>query len=76
MYASNSGRNFSIIEPIGMAIASPSTQRQLPMMFVWTEAMMSRSIGVASPETIRSIIFTVQFVPSRHGEHFPHDSWR
>ena len=46
------------------------------MMFSCTEAMMSRSIGVASPREIRSSIFTVQFVPSRHGVHFPHDSWR
>ena len=46
------------------------------MIWSQTEAMMSRSIGVASPESIRSSIFTVQFVPSRHGVHLPHDSWR
>ena len=69
MWASNSVRNLAIIEPIGIAIASPSTHRQLPMMCSWTEAMMSRSIGVASPESIRSSIFTVQFVPSRQGVH-------
>ena len=45
------------------------------MMFSWTEAMMSRSIGVASPRTTRSSIFTVQLVPSRQGVHLPHDSW-
>ena len=39
-----------------------------------TEAMMSRSIGVASPDSIRCSILTVQLVPSRHGTHFPHDS--
>jgi hypothetical protein len=76
MYCSNCGRNFSIIEPIGIAIASPSTHRQLPMIRSWTEAMMSRSIGVPRPDWMRSSIFTVQFVPSRHGVHFPHDSWR
>ena len=32
MCASSSGRNFAMIEPIGIAIASPSTHRQLPMM--------------------------------------------
>ena len=37
---------------------------------------MSRSIGVASPDWMRSSILTVQFVPSRHGTHLPHDSWR
>ncbi len=37
---------------------------------------MSRSIGVASPESMRSSIFTVQFVPSRQGVHLPQDSWR
>ncbi len=44
------------------------------MIWVWTEAMMSRSIGVASPASIRSSILTVQLVPSRHGTHLPHDS--
>ena len=37
---------------------------------------MSRSIGVATPAWMRSSIFTVQFVPSRHGVHLPQDSWR
>ena len=74
MYSSNSSRNFATIEPIGIAIASPSTQRQLPMMRVWTDAMMSRSIGVASPALMRSSILTVQRVPSRQGEHLPQDS--
>ena len=73
--SSNSPRNFFTIAPTGIAIESPSTQRQWPMMFSWTEAMMSRSIGVASPRTTRSSIFTVQFVPSRQGVHLPHDSW-
>ena len=76
MCSSNSGRSFAIIEPIGIAIESPSTHRQLPMMFSWTWAMISRSIGVASPRSMRSSIFTVQLVPSRHGVHLPHDSWR
>ena len=65
-----------IIELIGIAIASPSTQRQLPMIRSWTEAMMSRSIGVPRPAWMRSSIFTVQFVPSRQGVHLPQDSWR
>ena len=71
----NSSRNFCTIDPTGIAIESPSTQRQLPMMFVCTEAMVSRSIGVASPRIIRSSIFTVQLVPSRQGVHLPQDSW-
>src|SRR5215207_8754440 len=33
MWASNSSRNLATIEPIGMAIESPNTHRQLPMMF-------------------------------------------
>src|ERR1039458_8462210 len=64
------------IELIGMAITSPRTQRHLPMMFCCTPAMMSRSIGVASPVQMRSNIFTVQLVPSRQGVHLPQDSWR
>ena len=59
----------------GIAIESPSTHRQWPMMLSCTEAITSRSIGVASPEITRSSIFTVQLVPSRHGVHLPHDSW-
>ena len=35
--------------PTGIAIESPSTQRQWPMMFSCTEAITSRSIGVACP---------------------------
>ena len=76
MWASNSSRNFATIEPTGIAIASPRTQRQLPMICSWTEAMMSRSIGVARPDWMRSSILTVQLVPSRHGVHLPQDSWR
>ncbi len=76
MCASNSSRNLAIIELIGIAIASPSTHRQLPMMCSCTEAMISRSIGVASPLSMRSSIFTVQLVPSRQGVHLPQDSWR
>ena len=76
MCSSNSERNFLIIEPTGIAIASPSTHRQLPMICSCTEAMMSRSIGVASPRSMRSSIVTVQFVPSRHGVHLPQLSWR
>ena len=71
----NSSRNFFTIAPTGIAIESPSTQRQLPMMLSWTEATVSRSIGVASPRIIRSSIFTVQLVPSRQGVHLPQDSW-
>jgi hypothetical protein len=73
--SSNSWRNLRTIAPTGIAIESPSTQRQWPMMFSWTELMRSRSIGVASPRTTRSSIFTVQFVPSRQGLHLPQDSW-
>ena len=76
MCASNSGRNHLIIDAIGIAIASPSTHRQLPMIWSQIEDMMSRSIGVASPLSMRSSIFTVQLVPSRHGVHLPQDSWR
>ena len=76
MCASNSSRKCLIIEAIGIAIASPSTHRQLPMIWSQTEAMMSRSIGVPVPSSMRSSIFTVQFVPSRHGVHLPQDSWR
>ena len=38
--------------------------------------MISRSIGVASPRSMRSSIVTVQVVPSRQGVHLPQDSWR
>ena len=76
MCSSNSSRKCLIIDPIGIAIESPSTHRQLPMMFSWTWAMISRSMGVASPESMRSSVLTVQLVPSRQGTHLPQDSWR
>src|SRR4029079_11873659 len=43
MYGSNSRPKCLIMEPMGIAIASPSTHRQLPMICSHTEAMMSRS---------------------------------
>ena len=76
MCSSNSGRKCLSIEATGIAIESPSTHRQLPMMLPWTCSRMSRSIGVPSPSSMRSSIFTVQLVPSRQGTHLPHDSWR
>ena len=76
MCASNSGRKYWSIDATGIAIESPSTHRQLPMMLPWTCSRMSRSIGVPSPSSMRSSIFTVQLVPSRQGTHLPHDSWR
>ena len=48
----DSGRNHMIIDAIGIAIASPSTHRQLPMIWSQIETMMSRSIGVASPQSM------------------------
>ena len=46
------------------------------MMCSWTEAMISMSIGVAVPWSMRSSIFTVQLVPSLQGVHLPQDSCR
>ncbi len=76
MCCSNSSRKCFSIDATGIAIESPSTHRQLPMMLPWIWSSRSRSIGVPSPSSMRSSIFTVQFVPSRHGTHLPHDSCR
>src|SRR3954469_23824686 len=49
MCISNSARKCFSIDDTGIAIESPSTHRQLPMMLPWTCSRMSRSIGVPSP---------------------------
>ena len=54
--------------PTGIAIESPSTHRQLPMMLSWTCSMMSRSIGVASPcvDPLEHLHGPVRALAARH----------
>ena len=69
--SSNSSRNFSTIEIVGIAAASPSAQNVRPSMFF---ARFADQIDVASrppPSWKRGSIFLSQVVPSRHGMHQP-----
>ena len=59
----------------GVAHESLSTQIVLPVMFSPIESSVSRSSLVPSPATMRSRIFVVHAVPSRHCVHCAQLSW-
>src|SRR5512133_3164158 len=67
--ASKSPRNFLMPDTTGVAHESLSTQIVLPVMFSAISSSVSRSSGVPSPATMRSRIFVVHAVPSRHCVH-------
>src|SRR5690348_12940203 len=69
MSASKSPRNFCIPDATGVAHESLSTQMVLPVMFSASSSRVSRSSVAPSPATIRSRIFVVHAVPSRHCVH-------
>lgn len=62
-------------EVIGLAAPSPSAQKDLPLMLSAMSSSFSRSPSTPSPASIRLSNWTSQYVPSRHGVHFPQDSW-
>src|SRR5689334_20035833 len=70
MSASKSPRNFLSPDTTGVAQESLSTQIVLPVMLSAIESSVSRSSGVPSPATMRSRIFVVHAVPSRHCVHW------
>src|SRR5918999_872973 len=66
------------------AAPSPSAQNDLPIgtyigpggdMSLQTSRRIWRSSSRPSPASILSRSFSAHHVPSRHGVHFPHDSW-
>ncbi len=44
-------------------------------MLSQVSSRVSMSSSVPLPASIRRRIWTIQYVPSRHGVHLPHDSW-
>src|SRR5512141_1669884 len=72
---SNSERNFLIPETTGTAHESLSTQMVVPVMLSARESNVSRSSIVPWPSRIRSTIFVIHAVPSRHCVHWPQLSW-
>src|SRR5207244_91795 len=71
---SYSSRNRVRVDRGGVAAASPKAQTVLPMMESQTVERISRSRGVPWPSSILSSRRSSQPVPSRQGEHLPHDS--
>ena len=77
MYSSNSGRNFLIAFFTGHAAPSDSPQIVVPGMIPIESRNFQQQIEIFQlprPERMRSRIFVIQLVPSRHGVHCPHDS--
>src|SRR5687768_15206717 len=68
--ASNSPRNFCSPETTGAAHESLNTQIVLPVMSSARLISVSKSSMVPSPATMRSRIFVVHAVPSRHCVHW------
>ena len=64
-----------IPETTGVAHESLNTQIVLPVMLSAISIRVSRSSCVPSPATIRSRIFVVHAVPSRHWVHCAQLSW-
>src|SRR5262249_24203378 len=77
MYCSNSGLNLRMAFLTGQPAPSDRPQIVVPGMMPmrWpTSSRMSRSSRRPWPCRSRSMIFSIQPVPSRHGVHWPHDS--
>src|SRR5205807_7261627 len=74
-WSSNSWRNFSTMEIVGSAAASPSGQNVRPSMFFEISPIRLMSVVVPCPSWKRVRIFFSQVVPSRHGMHQPQLSW-
>ena len=75
MRASNSARNLVRKPSIGQAAASPSAQMVLPPMPLAMLARSSTSPASPSPRASRLQTRDSQPEPSRHGVHWPQDSW-
>jgi hypothetical protein len=72
MYSSNSGLNFITAFFTGHAAPSDNPQIVVPGMIpieFATSSSKSMSSNFPRPERIRSNIFVIQAVPSRHGVH-------
>src|SRR5436309_1469316 len=78
MTSSNSRRNLRTSVFTGHPAPSASPQMVVPGMIPIrsaTSTSTSRSSRRPCPRRSRSVILSIQPVPSRHGVHWPHDSW-
>ncbi len=60
--------------PSGQMVVCFGGQVMVGLMLSHTSSNRSRSPGRPWPSRMRCRIFSSQVVPSRHGEHLPHDS--
>src|SRR5262249_7240651 len=76
MWCRYSSRNLVTDESGGAMAASENTQIVMPLA-IWLQMRARRSTSSTrpSPSSIRSRTLKSQGVPSRHGVHWPHDSW-
>src|SRR5919199_1743468 len=71
-----SSRYCLTVATTGLVAKSPSAHRTLPLISEDNDRSRSRSAGTPRPCSIRDMTLNSQDVPSRHGVHLPHDSWR
>src|SRR5262249_39550896 len=71
----NSSRNLATKDCVGQEQASPKAQMVLPAMLSPMVLSMSGSFSVPPPARMRSVAFFIRKAPSRHGVHWPQDSW-
>src|SRR5262249_44259426 len=76
MWRSYSARYWFTVATTGLVAKSPSAQRTLPLISPDSDFSRSRSFETPRPCSMRARIPASQAVPSRHGVHLPHDSWR
>src|SRR5438067_11930856 len=76
MWRSYSSRYCFTVATTGLVAKSPSAQSTLPEISPDSESSRSRSAGAPRPASIRDRLLNSHDVPSRHGVHLPHDSWR
>src|SRR5580704_10619239 len=70
-WATNSSSNFSTIEIVGSAAASPSGQNVRPSMFLARSPISTMSLRWPMPSWNRVSSLRSQLVPSRQGMHHP-----
>ena len=78
MYSSNSGRNLRSAFFTGQPAPSARPQIVVPGMMPMCRRLRRGCRGPPAgpgPRRMRSMIFSIQPVPSRHGVHWPHASW-
>src|ERR1051326_4110770 len=76
MCCSYSPLNCFTVATTGEVAKSPRAQSTFPEICPESESSSSRSPGTPRPASMRVRILNSHEVPSRHGVHLPHDSWR